>query len=220
MEVSPDRYKHVTSIRTVCITMFVMLMIMGCAGVRQSRPITEQYVLEYETPPYEETVACRDTVTVERFSIAPTYSGTDMVYRAAPFVRGMYHYHRWRVNPADMVTDFLDRDMQQSGLFAGVFSYHDYEKTRYRLGGHIREFFKENRQGKDAAVLEMTISLMDSSQRDTSRMILFQKVYHVEVLLAEDSPSAYAAGMSNALKTVSRSLLNDLRDTTGAAQGE
>lgn len=220
MDVSPVRHKSIMPIRTVCITVFVMLMIMGCVGVRQSPPVTEQYVLEYEAPPYEGTVTCCDTVTVERFSIAPAYSGTDMVYRTAPFVRGMYHYHRWRVNPADMVTDLLSRDIQQSGLFSGVFSYNDYEKTGYRLGGHIREFFKKNQQGRETTVLEVTIVLLDASQRNTSRMIVFQKVYHAEVLLTEDSPSAYAAGMSNALKMVSKSLLNDLQEAVDKAKNE
>lgn len=56
------------------------------------------------------------------FSVAQSFNSTAMVYKPQQNRLDSYPYSRWRVNPGDMVSDFLLRDIRKSLLFKGVFS--------------------------------------------------------------------------------------------------
>jgi cholesterol transport system auxiliary component len=68
-----------------------------------------------------------------------------MVYKEGPNLRNVDAYNRWRIKPGDMVTDYLVRDLRNSGLFRAIFSYNDSKETRYLLEGQIDEFLEVNK---------------------------------------------------------------------------
>ena len=54
--------------------------------------------------------------------MAQAYNTTAMVYQPSAFKQETYNYHRWRVNPGYLVTDYLARDLRdvrtiQGGLY-------------------------------------------------------------------------------------------------------
>jgi len=194
----------------VVICAIIIGTVVGCTGTAQSPRATEQYVLEYAEPEVGRNAPADATITINRFSIAKEYATTDMVYRTAPFSRTAYYYHRWRVTPADMVTDLLLRDIQRSGMFKASFPDRHAEKTSYSLGGHVGEFLKIDEGEPARAVLGLSAVLIDASEKDALQRIIFQSSYRAEVPLADRTPAGYARGLSKAMEAISRSLLNDI----------
>lgn len=184
----------------------------GCLGLGQ-RPavMVEQYTLEYPPPQPGGVAALPVGLLVERFSLAAEYSGQAMIYRPEDFRRQAYQYHRWRANPADLVTDYLLRDLVSSGLFAGVFSHRQPSPARFRLQGGVREFLEVDGNGGPQAVVEVSLSLLDGDYPDLPRRLVFQRVYRQTATMAEASAPALARGMSQAMAELSQRLRDDLR---------
>lgn len=184
----------------------------GCLGLNQ-RPavLVEQYTLEYPPPQAGEATALPVGLMVERFSLAADYSGQAMIYRPDDFRRQPYNYHRWRANPADLVTDYLTRDLIGSGVFAGVFSHRQPAPARFRLQGGVREFLEVDGREGPRALVEISVSLLDQDYPDLPRRLVFQRVYRQEAAMAEASAPALARGMSQAMAELNRRLIQDLR---------
>lgn len=188
-----------------------LLLCAGCMGGRSAeRPMTF-YVLEYEAPAASETPLYGDAVTVLRFSAAELYNGTAMLYRNGPYRRTAYHYYRWKVTPAAMISNLLYRDLSQSGLFAAVRTDLSYEKSRYLLEGHVTEFLETDEGETRSALLGVTITVSDSSKKDAARSICLQKDYRIAVLLDEETPEGLVRAMSRAAETLSKELRQDIR---------
>jgi cholesterol transport system auxiliary component len=133
-----------------------------------------------------------------------------MAYKPAPYKIAVYNGSRWRVNPGDMVTDFLLRDLRNSGIFKGAFSYRDDESVRFVLEGGVDEFLEVDEQNTGKAVISLTIALIDTNEKEITKRLVFQKKYRAEEPLTEQSPAALAQGMSTSMKRVSEQLLKDI----------
>ncbi len=188
-----------------------LLVAGGCASFSKPPYLVEQYTLEY-SPPAPEGKPMEEALMVERFSTAQTFNSTAMVYRPDSFKLATYAYNRWRVNPGDMVTDYLLRDLRNGGIARAVFSYRDPAKGRYSVEGGIEEFLQVMDKDGPKAVLRITVTLIDTNQAELPKRLLFQKEYSIAEPLKENSPAAYAEGMSRAMSRFSTLLVKDLRD--------
>lgn len=187
----------------------VCILSAACAG--KTPYLIEQYTLEYPVPQARGEGPMNTTMRVERFSAAKAYSGQAMVYRSAPFKLDAYDYHRWRVSPGDMVTDFILRDLRGSGLFRAVFSYHDPEEARFVLEGGVEEFLESDEKDGTKAVLGLSVTLLDSAQREVTKRVVFQRRYRfVEAMRAQD-PQALVKSMSRSMEMLSGALLTDVQ---------
>jgi cholesterol transport system auxiliary component len=197
----------------VCLRLFaivsVLLLIAGCMGRRPS-PFIEQYALEYPPPRIEGIDRLDVAILVERFSVAQVFNSTDMVYRPTVFKRDAYAYHRWRANPADLVTDYLVRDLQDSGLFWSVFGYREAGQARFRLEGGVEEFLDSGEKAGRKAVLVLQVTLLDTTESDVTRRVIFQRKYCQEETVSQEGPQGFVGAMSAAMKKVSRDILRDV----------
>jgi cholesterol transport system auxiliary component len=173
----------------------------------------KHYVLEYPLPWVEGIQRFDQLLKVERFSVSPTFNSTAMVYRENPFGRDAYHYERWRVNPGDMVTDLVVRDLRNSGLFRAVFTYHDAEETRFLLEGQVEEFLELEEKDSWKATLGVHITFLDLTKSERAEKVVFQRSYRFVEPFAEKTPEGLAAGMSKAMEKFSRQLIRDLEQT-------
>ena len=146
------------------------------------------------------------------------YNSTAMVYREEPSQRNQYLYHRWRVNPADLVSDYLLRDLRSANLFQGVFHHRSNESGRFLLTGDVEEFQeyigKENHQ----AIIALNVTLLDTARPGLPERILFQKNYRIAEPIDEKSPAGLAKGMSRAVAMVSKLLLSDISNAVHAVR--
>ncbi len=198
---------------TAAVAAAGLLLCAGCIGGRSAERSITFYVLEYEAPNASGTPLCGDAVTVLRFSAAELYNGTAMLYRTGPYRRTAYHYYRWKVTPAAMISNLLYRDLSQSGLFAAVRTELSYEKSRYLLEGHVMEFLEIDEGEKRSALLGVTITISDSSKKEAARSICLQKDYRIAVPFDEETPEGLVRAMSRAAETLSKELRKDIKAT-------
>lgn len=204
------------TVSTLAVSAVMGLLLSGCFGGGQPGRLTEQYALEYTPCVTEGVVMLPETITVERFSAAQQYNSTAMVYQEQPYQRNQYLYHRWRVNPADLVSDYLLRDLRGAGMFRGVFNHRSSEPSRYLLAGDIVEF-REYEDDCRRAVVSLNVTLLDTARSALPDRILFQKNYRIAEPIDEKSPTGLARGMSQAVAKVSGLLLGDIFKVVRAA---
>lgn len=184
------------------------VVLTGCFGRTKPPYAVDQYTLDYTSPkaPQREGPV-NELLTVERFSIAPHFNSTSMIIRTGQYRFDTYDYSRWYVNPADMVTGFVLRDITRSGMFTGTYSYYDTELSRYILEGYIEEF-GETTDGKALASIRFT--LVDTSQQSPVGQIVFQKQYVQLSPIGDRSANGLAAALSAATQELSARLIADI----------
>jgi len=195
-------------------TIFLCLFLTGCFPTGGALRSTEFYTLEY-APPAQNGAQVDASVKVDRFSAVRLYDGTAMVYRPESYHVASYDYHRWRATPADMASDYLARDFEDSHLFRAVFSYHQPEAARFAISGTVEEFVEVKEGGTWKARLGVRITLLDKSRQALPEQVVMQKVYRVSKDLGEESPEAFAAGMSADLAEASAQVVSDVRSAIG-----
>ena len=197
--------------RTLAMSAVMVFLLSGCFGGQPGR-ITEQYALDYTPAEQQGGVTLPETITVGHFSAAQLYNSTAMVYQEGPNQRDQYLYHRWRVNPADLVSDYLLHDLREGGMFQGVFNHSSNESGRYLLAGDVEEFREYIDQEDHLAIVSLNVTLLDTNRPALPDRILFQKNYRIAESIDEKSAAGagLAKGMSRAMAKVSGLLLGDV----------
>lgn len=195
----------------ILLLLFGLLIgLSGCLGGTGRQPLIRQYVLEYPPPLQGEPSAVGTTIRVARFSANRLYSGLAMLYRQEDNRREAYPEHRWRVVPADMVTEFLRRDLREARLFRAVLSPRDIEEVRYSLEGEVEEFLERREGGERKAFLTVAVTLLDLSSKESAELVVFQNTYRLESPIPEKGGAGFAAGMSRAMSQFSRQVISDI----------
>jgi cholesterol transport system auxiliary component len=194
----------------------VLIVITGCGGGK-STYVVRQYLPDYDPPALAGLPRVDEAIRVEPFATAQAFASTAMFYRPSPFELGSYSRERWRVMPGDMVTDFLLRDLRNSGTFKAVLAYEDPGEGRYALTGTVAEFLEVDGSHGPSARLSTDVTLLDVTQREITRRVVFQKTYTVEEAMNEKSARALAESMSRALKKFSGELMADIHRGIGNA---
>ena len=183
-----------------------------CACVPSGKPQNkiEFYTLEYSLSQKPGLQSIPVVIRIERFTVAPMYNTTRMIYRDSSYKRNAYVLHKWRANPGNLATYFLSRDIKQSGLFKAVIPHDSGFPSSYVLEGSVDEFFEFDTEKEWRAVLSLSIALMAYNEPDISKRVLFQKTYRSKKPCKEKHPSALARSMSLAMKEVSEKILEDV----------
>lgn len=184
--------------------------LVGCLRGTAPPPLVYQYIIDYPPPEGKSLSRTEALLKVERFSVDRIYMSTSMLYRNRPFQREAYHEHRWRVSPADMVTDYLRRDLRHANLFQAVLSARDIEECRYLLQGGVEEFLESDEGKGRNALLVVTVTLLDLFSREVSQRVVIQKTYRCEVPISKEGAPGYAEAMSRAMSQFSTQVIADI----------
>jgi ABC-type uncharacterized transport system auxiliary subunit len=182
------------------------LLVCGCG---KPPMLVHQYLLEYPAPPLTGASLNAD-LKVERFAVAQAYNTTSMIYQPQAFKSQAYKYHRWRVNPGYLVTDYLVRDLRNSGRFTAVFTYESSEKTRFVLEGGVEDFQELDNPDAWQAALALVVTLIDTSQEGVPQKVVFQKSYRVTEPMVAQTPQGLAESMSRAMEQASARIISDV----------
>lgn len=191
----------------ITVTLICAAMLTGCFGRTKPPYSMEQFTLDYASPKAGEQRPVDELLTVQRFAIAPQFNSPSMMVRTGQYRFETYDYSRWQVNPADMISGFLLRDITRSGMFKGTYSCYDTELSRYILEGYIEEF-GETTDGK--ALVSVRLTLLDTSRQNPVEQILFQKQYTASAPVGDRSANGLAAAMSAAMQELSAKLIADI----------
>lgn len=187
----------------------ISLILSGCGGFGGSGTKTECYTLEYDSPKLAGLNTLPFIINVERFK-SPLYNSDKISYRKNDFRTNEYPYHRWETDPARLISYFLFRDIKNSDLFKGVFTYEAGFPATYSVFGTVDEFFEDDRGKTWEAVLSLCIVLMAENEPDLSKKILFQKKYSIRKECAKKNPKSLAEAMSKAMYELSRQIITDV----------
>jgi ABC-type uncharacterized transport system auxiliary subunit len=200
--------------RRIWFLLLAMLFIVGCGGGK-STYVVQQYLLDYSPPALAGLTKTNEVLRVEPFSTAQAFTGTAMFYRPSPFELSSYSRERWRVMPGDMVTDFLLRDLRNAGTFTAILAYEDPGESRYVVTGTVAEFLEVDGSNGPRARLSVDATLLDTTQREITKRVVFQKTYTVEEPMKDKSARALAESMSGAMKKFSGELIADIHRGIG-----
>ncbi|MEW6387152.1 MAG: ABC-type transport auxiliary lipoprotein family protein [Thermodesulfobacteriota bacterium] len=196
-------------LRLLLLAVLPWLFLAGCG---KPPALINNYMLEYPAPLIGKSPRLDAALKVELFAVAQAYNSTAMVYRPSPFKSEVYNYSRWRVNPGYLVTDFLLRDLRNSGLFPAVLSYHEAGNARFRLEGGVEEFQELDEADGWKAALVLNVTLLDLLAGELPQRLVFQKSYRAAEPLPEKTPQGLAQGMSRALEKLSARIITDTYD--------
>ena len=186
------------------------VLLVACLGGCTKPPVlVNQYILEYPAPVTGRKAKLPAAVKVELFSVAQTFNTYAMVYQPQPFQSQSYNYSRWRANPGYLVTDYLIRDLRESGLFKAVFGPDSNDKYRFKLEGGVAEFQELDASDGWKASLALTVTLLDTNEEELPRRVVFQKNYRALEPLVEKTPQGLAQAMSRAMEQVSARIITD-----------
>jgi cholesterol transport system auxiliary component len=186
------------------------VILVACLGGCTKPPVlVNQYILEYPAPVVGRKAKLPADVKVELFSVAQTFNTQAMVYQPRPYQSQTYNYSRWRANPGYLVTDYLIRDLRESGLFKAVFGPDSSGEHRFKLEGGVAEFQEVDAADGWKASLALTVTLLDTTQQELPQRVVFQKNYRVLEPLPEKTPQGLAQGMSRAMEQISAQIIHD-----------
>ncbi len=205
-------HRSTTVMKVAIVILGFCLLLCACLSLKQPREKIEFYTLEYDPPTMGGLMPVEAVIKLRPFSVAPTYNSNRIIYRSQSFERDAYVYHRWRTNPGDLVTYFLQRDIQQSGLFKAVLPQQSRSTSSYVLEGSVNEFLEWDEEKTWKAVLSISVTLMKENEPDISKRILFQKTYKATKACQERNPRALAKAMSQAMAEISAALIMDTVD--------
>ena len=185
-------------------------LLVACLGGCGKPPmLVNQYILEYPAPVVGGKMKIPAAIKVEPFSVAQAVNTNAMVYQPQPFQTQVYNYSRWRANPGYLVTDFLIRDLRESGRFKAVFGPDTTGEYRFKLEGGVVEFQEVDATDGWQAFLALTVTLLDTQPEELPRRVVFQRNYRVQEPMPEKTPKGLAQGMSRAMEQVSARIIND-----------
>jgi len=196
----------------VGLSFLLTVLISGCSLGAKPSYIVNQYTLEYPSPVPKELTSIGELVKVEQFAVAQTFNTPAMIYKEGPNLRNVDPYNRWRTKPGEMATEYLTRDLRNSGLFRAVISCNDSEETRYLLEGQVDEFLDASEKDGRKAVLSLNLAFLDLKKRDTAEKVIFQRDYKVVEPYSEKTAAAFAQAMSRAMEKISRQIIPDLQN--------
>ena len=190
----------------------IVVSLVACSFGGKPAVMVEQYALEYPPPFVQGLSPLDEVIRLERFSVAQIFNHVKMVYRQKPTHYNDYAYHRWRANPGDMVGDSLLRDLRAAGIFKSVFSWRDVGNMPFILKGGVGEFYESDEKDGRKAILSVHITLMDTTSRELTKQIVFQKNYRYEEPVTEKTVQGFAQAMSRAVEKLSGQVITDVRE--------
>jgi cholesterol transport system auxiliary component len=192
------------------LLMCLCLPLTACLNLKQPRNKIDYYSLEYDPPRISDHQLVSHVIKVAQFSVSPIYNTRKIIYRDEAYKRTAYGYHKWQANPAELVTYFLARDMQQSGLFKAVVTHNNRFPHTYVLGGNVDEFLESDLADGWQADLSLNIILISEHETDACKKIVFQKSYHIRKPCRQKNPQALAEAMSAAMSEASAQIISDI----------
>ncbi len=187
---------------------FCAVLLSGCVqSLFPKLPPPQYYQIDYPFQPSYCAEPFAGTVRIRPFTASAPYDREQMI-ATSPRLRVRFSSHyQWVAPPADMVANYLMRDLSSGKVFENVAPAGSFMPAAYAMSGQIYRFDLEKSGASSKAVLELEISLW----REKPRAVIFRKHFHYQSPpLTSNSPGEFAAAMSGLVAQLSMDLRNDL----------
>ena len=130
------RMKMKRTLTTIVFCLVTLVILVGCGRVRYPTYYTLHLPAPPDPPASENAHA---TIGIRQF-MAPTYLREGaIVYKPSPEQIGFYAYHRWAINPCEIVTNSVIERLRARGDFARVKPYDGRPDIEYVLSGRLEK---------------------------------------------------------------------------------
>jgi ABC-type uncharacterized transport system auxiliary subunit len=179
--------------------LFATMAMGGCGSVHYPA----HYTLNFE-PSVQAPAPARSTSTIAVADLGcPDYLCADrIVYRPTPAEVAFYEYHRWAVNPREMIAHYLADRVRSRSLFASVTDAESRIGTDFILNGTIDRLEEVDEGRRVAAVCALSAQLRDTR---TGSVVWSSTITERVALEQRDVP-----GLVNGLTTAVRNSVDRL----------
>ena len=207
LNVSPSGYG------TCCAILVTTLFLIssGCA-LKTGKDII-YHSLDYPPPDQEFKAPIPHTLMVYSFLLAPDVESDSILISRPKGSEKTVRLHRWKDNPADLVTDILLRDLRASGLFQKTVDQLSNVRYRYALEGTLRDMHGVIKDGRASAVVELDVVLTDFEAPRALEKDLLKKSYKVEIPSKNSSAESMLAAFNEGIREISERLRADIHAT-------
>jgi ABC-type uncharacterized transport system auxiliary subunit len=189
---------------------FGLIVLAGGCSLK-SREVIKYYSFDYPPPSKESTVPIPETLMVYRFLLDPSVDMYSLVLSRSKGGEESIQSHRWRDNPADMVTELVLRDIQSSGLFEKVVDQASNSRYRYALEGTVRRLRGVTGNGKVVAGIEAEATLTDFDAPRHTQKTIMQRSYNIETTSKDSTADAVVRALNSAVQEFSAKLRGDIK---------
>jgi ABC-type uncharacterized transport system auxiliary subunit len=192
----------------------IAMLFQGC-GLTARDAIT-YHTFHYPAPSRDVPTPALGTLMIYRFLLDPSVE-TGFLVVARPKGKARWlTYQRWAHNPADMITDLVQRDIADAGLFSKTVGQSSNDRYRYALEATVQQLGGKVSQGKSYAVVQVHATLTDFGAPMGIDKTLMERDYRIAKPCKDSSPEGIIDGLNRAVKELSMRLRSDIRATLKA----
>ena len=183
------------------IALSSVAVLAGCAG-KMGR--TNYYTLNLPAPPDPPAAENAHTSVAIREFRAPAYLKQGaIVYKPSPEQIGFYAYHRWAIDPCQLVTDSIIARLGATGTFSRVKHYDGQPDADYLVTGRLEKLEEIDYEG--GVRVEVAVSAQ-MTKLDTGTIVWSKAVSEVGEVQQHDIPTVVSE-MSNTMERAIEKLL-------------
>jgi cholesterol transport system auxiliary component len=207
-----------TKIIAFGLCLLLLGLIFGCVGKQKQRQTIEFYNLHYTAPgPFTQS-PLPFIIFIEKFKSVPPYDSTRIIFSKNDFTQNKYYYHQWIMNPDEMITHLMARDLRESKIARAILVSDNLLATHH-LKGIVEQFYEQDLKDQWNAVLSITITMSKKNESDAARRICYQKNYKAISPCEEKNPQGLARAMSMAMSEISEMIISDTYEVLSAKKG-
>ena len=191
-----------------------ILTVAGCGSVRYP----QHYVLNFPPPPPSLSAPrdIRGALAIQDFQCPQYLCEGRIVYRSSPEEISFYEFHRWAMNPRDMITQSVADRIRTDALFNSVVLKGTGVETGYVLKGNI-ERLEEVDQGRDVRVVcTISAQLLDTQ----TKSIIWTHTESQTITVGERNVAGIVSSLSTAAGIAVDNLVKSLAETLPSATPE
>jgi ABC-type uncharacterized transport system auxiliary subunit len=179
------------------------ILLVGCAGVKYPTYYTLNLSSVPDPPPPKTATS---SVAIRQFRSVEYLRGGPIVYRSSPEQIGYYAYHRWAVDPRNVVTNSIAERLRAQGMFADVRLYDGHSDPDYILSGRLEKLEEIDDAKRVRVEVGLSAQLVDTRTGKT----IWANSASESCGVDQRSVSAVVAEMSRTLDRAIQSLLSSL----------
>lgn len=191
------------------LVMAMILIFPGCHLT--SREMVRFHAFDYPAPVEKTPAPALGTLMVYRFLLAPSVEPDSLIVSQPAGKERAIVSHRWAQNPADMITELIQRDLAESALFERTVGQYSSVRYRYALEGKILSLRGIEGNGNPRALLEADAALTDFGAPLGVQKSMMERRYRIEAPCPNATPAAMVIGLNQAVRELSSRLLKDIR---------
>ena len=192
----------------IALALLSLIILVGCSGKMR---YPNYYTLNLPAPPDPPAAEnAKATVAIREFT-APAYIRRGaIVFKTSPESVGFYAYHRWAVDPCELVTDSIRDRLSATGLFAHVKRYDGRSDAEYVVSGRLERLEEIDFEGGVKVEVTLSAQMIRVDTGDTVWTNSVSKVGNVE----KRDVSAVVSAMSDTMDRAMQELFAALPGET------